>query len=530
MTAPEGLPPVPGPSLEGRGDVLSIAGYSLAYPGGGLALEGVDLVLRRGQVLGLVGESGSGKTSLAQAVMRALPAGVREAGAIRLGGTDLRVLPERAMRAVRGRRIAMVFQDPNASLNPNMTLGDQVTEVLRRHKGMDRRVAAAAAEAGLERVGLRDPGAMMRRYPHEASGGEKQRVVIAAAFAAEPECLLLDEPTTALDVITARQILELFGRLQAETGVAALYISHDLALVARVATEVAVIHRGRIVEQDPSAQVFRAPREAYTRALVAAVPRPERRLVHDVPGGAALLEVQGLSVRHGRAEPTVRDVSFGIRPGEVMGMVGESGSGKSTIARALVGLNAFTGRLACGGEAVTGAGGMGRAWRRSVQIVFQHPDASLNPRHRVGEILARPVVLYGEGRDAGQAVAEMLAAVQLPAEMARRYPHQLSGGQKQRVAIARAFLARPSLVVCDEVTSSLDVSVQAGIVALLLDLRARFGTATLFITHDLNLVRQIAHRVAVLRQGRLVELSDVAGLGAHEYTRALLEAVPTPPG
>lgn len=513
--------------LTGGEPVLRVRGYSLAYPGGVQALRGVELELRRGQVLGLVGESGSGKTSLAQAVMRALPPGCRELGAITLGATELRALPERGMRDVRGRRIAMVFQDPSASLNPNLTLGEQVTEVLRRHKGLDRRGAAAAAEAMLARVGLRAPAAMMRRYPHQASGGEKQRVVIAAAFAAEPECLLLDEPTTALDVITARQILELFATLQAETEVATLYISHDLALVARVAQEVAVIHQGRIVEQDPADQVFRAPREEYTRALVAAVPRPDRRLVHDTPPSGALLEVRGLSVRHGRGPAAVQDVSFDVRPGEIVGMVGESGSGKSSIARALVGLNAFEGRIACGGLVVTGAAGMGRAWRRAVQIVFQHPDASLNPRHRVGEILGRPLALFGTP---AAALPEMLEAVRLPQDVLRRYPHQLSGGQKQRVAIARAFLARPSLVVCDEVTSSLDVSVQAGIVALLLDLRARFGTATLFITHDLNLVRQIAHRVAVLQHGRLVELSDTAALGAHDYTRALLDAVPTPAG
>lgn len=510
--------------------VLSIEGYSLAYPGPVQALSGVSLALQRGEVLGLVGESGSGKTSLAQAVMRALPRGAAGQGAIRLAGQDLCTLPERAMRAVRGRRIAMVFQDPSASLNPTLTLGEQVTEVLRRHKGRTRGEAAEEAEALLRRVGLREPAKLMRRYPHEASGGEKQRVVIAGAFAAEPECLILDEPTTALDVITARQILELFGTLQAETGVAALYISHDLALVARVAGTVAVIHRGRIVEQDPASQVFRAPRQPYTRALVAAVPRPDRRLVHDEPAPEPLLQANALCIRHGRAAPTVRDVSFAIRHGEILGMVGESGSGKSTIARALVGLNDFTGWLSCGGQVVSGARSMGRDWRRRVQIVFQHPDASLNPRQRVRDILSRPLALFGSNIPAPDAVAAMLDAVQLPADAAARYPHQLSGGQKQRVAIACAFLARPSVVVCDEITSSLDVSVQAEIVALLLDLRRRFGTATLFITHDLNLVRQIAHRIAVLQGGRLVELSDVAALGAQPYTRALLDAVPTPIG
>ena len=518
------------------GPVLALQGYGLEYPGGGAALHGIDLAISRGEVLGLVGESGSGKTSLAQAIMRSLPPGCREQGAIRLGGTDLRSLGERAMRGIRGRRVAMVFQDPSASLNPNMTLGAQVTEVLRRHKGLGRAGAAAAARDMLARVGLRDPAALMRRYPHQASGGEKQRVVIAAAFAAGPDCLLLDEPTTALDVITARQIIELFAGLQAETGVAALFISHDLALVARVAHRVAVLQAGRVVEQGSAAQVFHAPVADYTRTLLAAVPRPDRRLVAELPdgpGGPPLLDAQHLDISHGAIQ-TVHAVSFDIRVGEILGMVGESGSGKSTLARALVGLNGFSGRIACGGQVVASARGMGPAWRRAVQIVFQHPDASLNPRHRIGTILARPLALFGVKEDTREdmraAIAAMLDAVRLPPGTADRFPHQLSGGQKQRVAIARAFLARPSLVICDEVTSSLDVSVQAGIVSLLLDLRQRFGTATLFITHDLNLVRQIAHRVAVLKGGRLVELSPVGALGAHPYTRALLDAVPAPAG
>ena len=508
--------------------LLSIEGYSLRYPGGHQALAAIDLALQPGAVLGLVGESGSGKTSLAQAIMRVLPHGAVEEGTIRLNGENLRTLPERAMRHVRGRRIAMVFQDPSAALNPTLTLGEQVTEVLRRHRKLNRRDAATEAEAALARVGLRHPAALMRRYPHEASGGEKQRVVIAAAFAAEPDCLLLDEPTTALDVITARQILDLFATLQRETGVAALYVSHDLALVSGVAHEVAVMRTGRIVERGTAAEVFRAPRTAYAGALVGAVPRPDVRLVHDAPDGTPLLVLDRVSVHRGRAQ-TLHDVSFDLRQGEILGLVGESGSGKSTVARALVGLLPFRGALSCGAMSCGGleARRMGRAWRRAVQIVFQHPGASLNPRHRIGTILGRPLAL--QGAPSRTAVAAMLDAVQLPPGTEHRYPHELSGGQKQRVAIARAFLARPAVVICDEITSSLDVSVQAGIVQLLLDLRARFGTATLFITHDLNLVRQIAHRIAVLQAGHLVELSDAATIGRHPYTRALLDAVPAPP-
>ena len=504
---------------------LAVEDYTLDY-GSMRALDGVSFTVGRGEVLGLVGESGSGKTSLAYAIMRSLPREARESGgAIRLKGDNLRALSAAAIRRVRGARIGIVFQDPSASLNPALSLGEQVMEVLWRHKGLRGAEARDRAEAVLRRVGLREPGVLMRRYPHEASGGEKQRVVIAATFAAEPECLLLDEPTTALDVITARQILELFSELQAETGVAALYISHDLALVSRVADRVAVMHRGRIVEQAAAAQVFAAPQQDYTRRLVAAVPRPEQRLVHDEPGPAPVLTVDAVTVRYGKAATGARDVSFGVRGGEILGIVGESGSGKSTIARALVGLNPASGVIRA-----DGADGMGHAYRRAVQIVFQHPDASLNPRQTIGAILARPLVLYGtpDGMTRRDATAALLTDVQLPPDFAARYPHQLSGGQKQRVAIARAFAARPRVVICDEITSSLDVSVQAQVVRLLLDLRARMGTAYLFITHDLNLVRQIAHRIAVMHRGEMVEMSDTADLGVHAYTRALLAAVPTP--
>jgi peptide/nickel transport system ATP-binding protein len=497
-----------------------------------------------------VGESGSGKTSLAYAIMRYLPGTARESGgAIRLAGEDLRTKATAEIDCIRGRRIGMVFQDPSTSLNPTLTLGEQLTEVLTRHKGLSEREARERGEALLARVGLKNPATMMRRYPHEASGGEKQRVVIASAFAAEPECILFDEPTTALDVITAGQILDLFRELQAETGVASLYISHDLALVSRIADRVAVIHRGRIVEEEPAAEVFRSPREPYTKQLIASVPRPDRRLVaaDPAPSERSLLGVERMTVRYGRSSLVdrllkrdatfvgAREVSLDLKPAEILGIVGESGSGKSTIARALVGLNPFEGAIRFEDRRIVDAGGMDRDYRRAVQIVFQHPDSSLNPRHSIGDILTRPFRLYGlpPGGSERDAVARLLEEVQLPADFVRRYPHQLSGGQKQRVAIARAFASQPRLVICDEITSSLDVSIQAQIIELLLSLRERFGTAYLFITHDLNLVRQIAHRVAVMYRGELVEVADVDTLArgpAHPYTRALLEAVPTPVG
>jgi len=525
--------------------VLEVSGYTLDYAtrqGTLRALDDITLTVARGEVVGLVGESGSGKTSLAWAIMRYLaPNALERGGTMRLSGQDLRALTKTQLTALRGARIGMVFQDPATSLNPTLTLGRQITEVLEHHRGLSPAAARQEAEAAFARVGLRDPGAMLRRYPHEASGGEKQRVVIATAFACRPDCIIFDEPTTALDVVTARQILDLFRQLQAETGVASLYISHDLAIVSGIATRVAVIHRGRIVEQGPTAAVFGAPQADYTRALLDAVPRPEARLVTTLPQpGPPLVEAEHVTVRYGRPSLIgsllrrkaagvvgARDVSLTVQPGEVLGIVGESGSGKSTLARALTGLAPFEGRLALGGQTT-----MGRDWRRQVQIVFQHPDSSLNPRQRIGEILSRPLRLYGdpEGRTPAAAVAALLDSVRLPADYADRYPHQLSGGEKQRVAIARAFAPRPRLVICDEVTSSLDVSVQAAVIRLLVGLLRDTGAATIFITHDINLVRQIAHRIAVMHRGELVETIGAETLAtsgpSHPYTAQLMAAVP----
>ena len=531
--------------------ILDIAGYGLDYatPAGFTrALDDVSLQIAKGEVLGLVGESGSGKTSLAWAIMRYLPATAREAGAIRLTGQELLKASETEIEAIRGKRIGMVFQDPSTSLNPTLPLGEQLAEVLVRHRGLTRKQAWAEGEERLAHVGLKVPRQMMRRYPHEASGGEKQRVVIATAFACQPECIIFDEPTTALDVITARQILDLFKALQEETGVASLYISHDLALVSQIATRVAVIHRGKIVEQGSVGEVFARPQDAYTKKLLAAVPRPDHRLVEtEAPeAGTPLVEVEKVSVLYGR-KPFLggllgrantqftgnREVSLSVMPGEILGIVGESGSGKSTLAKAMTGLNRFEGEIRFAGRRITGLSDMDRAYRRDVQIIFQHPDSSLNPRQRIREILSRPLALYGEAgarRDASK-IGELLEQVRLPAAYAERYPHQLSGGEKQRVAIARAFASKPKLVICDEITSALDVSVQASVVELLVDLQQRFGTAYLFITHDLNLVRQIAHRIAVMYRGDLVDLVDVAALSTgplHPYTQSLLEAVPAP--
>ncbi|RWX81202.1 ABC transporter ATP-binding protein [Neorhizobium lilium] len=534
--------------------VLQIDNYSLDYrtaTGAFHALRNVSLDITPGEILGLVGESGSGKTSLAWSIMRYLPGNAREVGgAIRLGGEDLAKKSAAEIGAIRGKRISMVFQDPSTSLNPTLSVGRQLSEVLMRHRGLTRKQAWAEGEEMLARVGLKTPAQMMARMPHEASGGEKQRVVIATAFACNPECIIFDEPTTALDVITSRQILNLFVELQAETGVASLYISHDLALVSRTAKRVAVIRRGEVVEQGEVSAIFHDPQNDYTRQLIAAVPNPAIRLVESRPDATAapLVKVENVSVHYGRKpffaaltgrahERVVgnRAVSLSVQPGEILGIVGESGSGKSTLAKAMTGLNPFEGKIWFDGKSISGVSDMDTGYRKDVQIIFQHPDASLNPRHRIGEILSRPLKLYGGEGSGSQAqkIGDLLEQVSLPRSHADRYPHQLSGGEKQRVAIARAFASKPKLVICDEITSALDVSVQASIVRLLLELQRVHDTAYLFITHDLNLVRQIAHRIAVMYHGELVEIAraeDISSPDRADYTRRLIEAVPIPAG
>ena len=525
---------------------LLVSGYDLGYrtrAGVRPALQGIDLQIAPGETLGLVGASGSGKTSLAWAILRMLPGNAREgAGRIALAGEDLRAMSRRQLAALRGQRIGMVFQDPSTALNPSMRLGAQVMEVLVRHRRISKREAAAEAEAWLARTGLPRPAEIMRRYPHQVSGGEKQRVVIATAFACRPELIIFDEPTTALDVVTGARILDLFAELRAETRVASLYISHDLALVGRVCDRVAVLEAGRIVEDGTAAAVLRSPRTAQTRRLLDAIPSPSHRLAGPPPPPVPLLAVNGVSVTYGRpsalgrllgaAAPVTaaRDLRLSLSRGEILGVVGESGSGKSTMARALTGIVPFTGDITFDTTHLAGGERMRRTWHRDIQIIFQNPDASLNPRHRVQTILGRPLRLYGPTTpgEIAKGVARMLEEVGLPASYATRHPHELSGGEKQRVAIARAFAAAPKLVICDEVTSALDVIVQAEIARLLIALQARHGTACLFITHDLNLVRQIAHRIAVMYHGDLVDVFDATQFAMterHPYTRALLAAL-----
>ncbi len=537
-----------------RSTVLAIRDYSLSYNttlGPFEALKSINLEISRGQTLGLVGESGSGKTSLAWAIMRYLPENALEvSGSISLLGEDLMSKSQQEILEIRGRRISMVFQDPSTSLNPVIRLGEQIAEVLVRHRGLTPKQALTEGEALLATTGIMNPAEMMERYPHQASGGEKQRVVIATAFACNPELIIFDEPTTALDVITARQILDLFNRLREETQVTALYISHDLGLVSRIADNVAVIRRGVVVEEEPCNKIFSAPQHQYTRDLIAAVPHPDRRIATPAPDKSTpdLLNIESVSVRYGQTsiltklfhparEVTygARDVSLNVRLRELLGVVGESGSGKSTIAKVLAGLQDFDGTLRFNERVFATRKSIDKDYRRAVQIVFQHPDASLNPRQKIKEILSRPLKLYNivPRSEISQRIRDLLSKVLLPEEFADRYPHQLSGGEKQRIAIARAFAAEPELVICDEITASLDVSVQASVAKLLIDLQRDTGTACIFITHDLNLIRQLAHRIAVMYRGSLVDLFDTDEAESperHAYTRALLEAVPVPAG
>ncbi|SNB65951.1 peptide/nickel transport system ATP-binding protein [Arboricoccus pini] len=531
---------------------LAVHKYSLSYrTEAGLiaALRNIDLTIAKGETVGLVGESGSGKSSMAWSIMRYLPPNaVEQGGAIRLAGEEILDYTPHEMATIRGSRVPMVFQDPSTSLNPTIRLGEQIAEVLIRHRGLTKAEAYAEAEAALARTGITHPKEMLQRYPHEASGGEKQRVVIATAFACEPELIIFDEPTTALDILTARQILDLFTRLREETNVSALYISHDLGLVSRVVDRVAVIHKGVIVENGSVDEVFRHPKADYTRQLIGAVPDPERWIGVEAPAvPQTLIRLTNAGVHYGGPsllqrifQPEeagkvgfwgARNVSLDIRKGELLGVVGESGSGKSTIAKVLAGLQDFEGTLEVDGRTIGSRKAIDRAYRRRVQIVFQHPDASLNPRQKIGTIIGRPLKLYQivPRRQVKIRVGQLLEMVRLPAAYAKRYPHQLSGGEKQRVAIARAFAAEPELVICDEVTAALDVSVQAAVAELLVKLQRDTGTACLFITHDLNLIRQLAHRIAVMRHGVLVDFFDRRDARADDrnpYTKALLDAVP----
>jgi peptide/nickel transport system ATP-binding protein len=512
------------------------------------AVDGISFDLAPGEVLALVGESGCGKSVTALTLMGLLGApNASCSGSASYGDTELVGAPEATLRPLRGEEIAMVFQDPLSSLNPVLRIGDQIAEQIRAHRDVGAAAARLRAVELLDRVGLPEPQRRADSFPHELSGGMRQRAMIAMALSCEPRILIADEPTTALDVTVQAQILELIRELRAETGAGILLITHDFGVVAELADRVAVMRAGRIVEQGTVEELFARPRDAHTRALLAAVPRlddplPERP---GARGDVPLLELEALEVafatarrplaRRGRAQVSAVDrVSLTVGVGETVGLVGESGSGKSTLARAALRLiEPAAGAVRFGGADITTAGRRELdPLRRDMQIVFQDPYGSLNPRKRVGDSVALPLRLRGASKEeAAGRVAELLARVGLEPGHAARWPHEFSGGQRQRIGIARAIATEPKLVVLDEPVSALDVSVQAEVIRLLDDLQRELGLAYLFISHDLAVVRQVSDRVAVMRAGQLVELAPVAELyerPQHRYTRELLAAIPRP--
>lgn len=526
--------------------VLRVQGLGVRI-GGHTLVGGVSFDVHREQTVGIVGESGSGKSMTVLAATGLLDApGARVSGTSTLydeSGEPVQLVGAmpRALRRVHGARIGFVFQDPGTSLNPLLTLERQITESLETHRKMTRRAAGSRALALLEAVGLPDPGMRLHAYPHQLSGGQRQRVMIAIALACDPELLIADEPTTALDVTTQAQIIELVRALQRDFGTAVVWISHDLGVIGQVAQDVTVLRAGTVVEQAPIMEVFERPQDAYTRDLLAARPAVEGSGPPAVTDAEPLLIADGLDVRFTVSTPVgrstvhaLKDVSFRIRRSTTLGLVGESGSGKSTVAAALTGLvQPDAGRATLDGTDILGAkGAAGKALRRRIGLVFQDPFSSLNPRARVDSSISEPLRVHGlfKGAPARRArVAELLDLVGLPTAFAQRYPHELSGGQRQRVSIARALAAEPDVLILDEATAALDVSVQARVLELLSRLQRELGLTYLLIGHDLAVIRQLSHDVLVMRNGVVVEYRSADELFAapeQQYTRDLLAAVP----
>ena len=520
--------------------LLAVRDLTLAIHGAPI-LAGVSFDIAPGETFGLVGESGSGKSMTALALMGLLPRGATTTGRAEFLGKDLLALPERDLTRLRGNAIGMIFQEPMTALNPMKTIGDQVAETLVIHRAAHRSAAREAARDRLARVGLPANRFPLSLYPHELSGGQRQRVAIAMAIALRPKLLIADEPTTALDVTTQAQILDLLTALTREEEMALLLITHDLAVVAGRTTHTAVMEKGRIVEQGETEALFRTRRHDYTRRLFAAsghrpVRRPQTR-------PEALLSVEAATRDYllPRSSPfaarktlrAVDSVSFTIRKGESVGLVGESGCGKSTLSRAILGLDPLQGgAIRLDGQEVTAGHRMPRALRARMQVVFQDPYGSFNPRHRVGRLVAEPFHLTGMPKDARQRVAAALEEVGLRASDMDKYIHEFSGGQRQRIAIARALIIRPDLIVLDEAVSALDVRVRAQVLDLLAGLQESHGLAYLFISHDLAVVRAITDRVLVMRAGGIVEegaTDTVLARPRHPYTQQLIAATPTIP-
>ena len=562
--------------------VLSVADLTIRFANSERTVDAVrnlSFHVDRGETVAIVGESGSGKSVTSLALMRLVEHGggkiVNGQVALRRRNgqvLDLARAGNATMRSVRGADVAMIFQEPMTSLNPVFTAGDQIAESIRHHQGMDRAAARAEALRMLELVRIPEARNVLDRYPHQLSGGMRQRVMIAMALACKPALLIADEPTTALDVTIQAQILQLIRQLQEEMHMGVVFITHDMGVVAEVADRVLVMYRGDKVEEGPSEQVFEAPKHSYTKALLSAVPKLGAMEGTDLPARFPLLQVEGqaqpvaepgvtstqevpaakrepiLSVRNlvtrfdlrggilsrvQRRVHAVEQVSFDLYPGETLSLVGESGCGKSTTGRSLLRLvDSQGGEIKFGGRDIVRLKNSElQSLRRDIQFVFQDPFASLDPRVTVGFSIMEPLLVHGvaKGRDAERRVAELLERVGMPPEMAQRYPHEFSGGQRQRICIARALALNPKVVIADESVSALDVSIQAQIVNLLIDLQRDMGISFLFISHDMAVVERVSHRVAVMYLGQIVEIGPRRAIfenPQHPYTKKLMSAVP----
>ncbi|WP_407052024.1 ABC transporter ATP-binding protein [Methyloraptor flagellatus] len=524
--------------------LLSVRNLSVAFRQDGRefrAVDGVSFDIAKGETVALVGESGSGKSVTAMSIPRLLPypAASHPTGEILFKGRDLLQASDAELRAVRGNDITMVFQEPMTSLNPLHTVERQVAEILRLHKGLGERAARDRVLELLSAVGISDPASRLASYPHQLSGGQRQRVMIAMALANEPDLLIADEPTTALDVTVQAQILKLLEEIQARMGLAILFITHDLGIVGRIADRVSVMTKGKIVETGPTTEIFRSPQHAYTRHLLAAEPKGEPPASD--PAAPVVAETDNLKVwfpiKRGLFRKTVGHVkavdgvTVRVREGQTVGVVGESGSGKTTLGLAMLRLIASEGRIVVMGRDVQGLkSAETRPMRRNMQVVFQDPFGSLSPRLSIEDIIAEGLAVHMPKLGEAERTARVVAALQevgLDPETRHRYPHEFSGGQRQRISIARAMVLEPKFVMLDEPTSALDMSVQAQVVDLLRDLQRKHGLAYLFISHDLKVVRALANDVIVMKDGKVVEQGPAATVfdaPTSDYTRALMAA------
>ncbi|MFD1608210.1 ABC transporter ATP-binding protein [Oceanobacillus luteolus] len=514
------------------------------------AVKGVSFDIKKGETLGIVGESGSGKSVTARSIMRLLPSppSMMTDGSIEFSGKMISTFNDKQMEAIRGKEISMIFQDPMTSLNPTIKVGKQIDEMLMKHQQLSTQAAKERTIEMLKLVGINNAAERYNQYPHEFSGGMRQRAMIAMAVACQPKLLIADEPTTALDVTIQAQILRLMKKMQKQFGTSIILITHDLGVVAGMCDRVIVMKEGEIVERNTTEKIFSSPQHPYTQKLLNALPRlhekkqpkNESLLPEDINPNQALVEVKDLKkefpLRNGQTLKAVNSISFSIQPGETLGLVGESGSGKSTTGRLLLQLQKETdGEILYKGMAINRLKKKEvKQIRKEIQIIFQDPYASLNPRMKVMDIIGHSLdvhKLYKTKAERKARVEELLELVGLDKAHAMRYPHEFSGGQRQRIGIARALAVNPKFIVCDEPLSALDVSIQAQVVELLKDLQEKLGLTYLFIAHDLSMVKHISDRIAVMNAGKLVELAESEELYSnpiHPYTKSLLSAVPIP--